>query len=46
MSAHCYGVEVVFHSDWGVGTGTGVVGGVDAVVETDSRGRQIRRAHV
>lgn len=44
MSAHCYGVEVVFHSDWGVGTGTGVVGGVDAVVETDSRGRPVVRA--
>ena len=30
-------VTIVFRSDWGVSTGTGVVGGVDAAVEKDGR---------
>ena len=30
-------VTIVFRSDWGVSTGTGVAGGVDAAVEKDGR---------
>jgi len=44
MSAPTFPVSVVFHSDWGVSTGVGVVGGVDAAVEKDERGLPVVRA--
>lgn len=37
-------VTVTFTGDWGVKTGTGVVGGVDATVERDRRDRPVVRA--
>ncbi|WP_147680633.1 RAMP superfamily CRISPR-associated protein [Actinomyces ruminicola] len=37
-------VSVTFTSDWGIGTGTGVVGGVDSRVERDADGRLVVRA--
>ena len=39
-------VTIVFHSDWGVSTGTGVAGGVDAVVEKDERNLPVVRGTV
>ena len=42
-SARPLDVTIVFHSDWGVSTGTGVAGGVDAVVEKDERGLPVVR---
>ena len=39
-------VIIVFHSDWGVSTGTGVAGGVDAVVEKDGRDLPVVRGTV
>ena len=46
MSAPTFPVSVVFHSDWGVSTGVGVVGGVDAAVEKDERGLPVVRGTV
>lgn len=46
MSAPTFPVSVVFHCDWGVSTGIGVVGGVDAAVEKDERGRPVVRGTV
>ena len=46
MSAPTFPVSVVFHSDWGVSTGVGVVGGVDATVEKDERGLPVVRGTV
>ena len=46
MSAPTCPVSVVFHSDWGVSTGVGVVGGVDAAVEKDERGLPVVRGTV
>ena len=46
MSATTFPVSVVFHSDWGVSTGVGVVGGVDAAVEKDERGLPVVRGTV
>ena len=40
------GVTIVFRSDWGVSTGTGVAGGVDAVVEKDGRDLPVVRGTV
>lgn len=40
------GVTIVFRSDWGVSTGTGVAGGVDAVVEKDERNLPVVRGTV
>ena len=40
------GVTIVFCSDWGVSTGTGVAGGVDAVVEKDERNLPVVRGTV
>ncbi|SHE25390.1 RAMP superfamily CRISPR-associated protein [Actinomyces glycerinitolerans] len=37
-------VSVTFTSDWGIGTGTGVVGGVDSRVERGDDGRLVVRA--
>ena len=39
-------LHVVFKSDWGVSTGAGIAGGVDAVVEKDERGLPIVRGTV
>ena len=39
-------VIIVFHSDWGVSTGTGVAGGVDAAVEKDGRDLPVVRGTV
>lgn len=39
-------VTIVFRSDWGVSTGTGVAGGVDAVVEKDGRDLPVVRGTV
>ena len=39
-------VTIVFRSDWGVSTGTGVAGGVDAVVEKDERNLPVVRGTV
>ncbi|QHO91771.1 CRISPR-associated protein Cmr3 [Actinomyces sp. 432] len=39
-------LRVVFKSDWGVSTGAGIAGGVDAVVEKDDRGLPIVRGTV
>ena len=39
-------VTIVFHSDWGVSTGTGVAGGVDAAVEKDGRDLPVVRGTV
>lgn len=39
-------LTLVFHSDWGVSTGTGVVGGVDSVIETDTAGQPVVRGTV
>ena len=39
-------VIIVFHSDWGVSTGTGVAGGVDAAVEKDGRNLPVVRGTV
>ncbi|QPL05119.1 MULTISPECIES: RAMP superfamily CRISPR-associated protein [Actinomyces] len=39
-------VTVAFLSDWGVSTGAGIAGGVDAVVEKDERGRPVVRGTV
>ena len=44
--AHTMDLTVTFASDWGVGTGTGVAGGVDAVVERDSQNRPVVRGSV
>lgn len=46
MSAPVFPVSVVFHCDWGVSTGVGVVGGVDAAVEKDERGLPVVRGTV
>ena len=46
MSAPTFPVSVVFHCDWGVSTGVGVVGGVDAAVEKDERGLPVVRGTV
>ena len=40
------GVTIVFCSDWGVSTGTGVAGGVDAAVEKDGRNLPVVRGTV
>ena len=40
------GVTIVFRSDWGVSTGTGVAGGVDVVVEKDKRDLPVVRGTV
>ena len=40
------GVTIVFRSDWGVSTGAGVAGGVDAVVEKDGRDLPVVRGTV
>ncbi|SDN85828.1 CRISPR-associated protein Csx10 [Actinomyces ruminicola] len=37
-------VSVTFTSDWGIGTGTGVVGGVDSRIERGDDGRIVVRA--
>ncbi|PHP52865.1 RAMP superfamily CRISPR-associated protein [Actinomyces ruminis] len=39
-------VTVDFYSDWGVATGAGVAGGVNAVVEKDERGQPVVRGTV
>ena len=39
-------VTIVFRSDWGVSTGTGVAGGADAVVEKDERNLPVVRGTV
>ncbi|WP_159717479.1 RAMP superfamily CRISPR-associated protein [Actinomyces marmotae] len=39
-------VTITFHSDWGVSTGAGIAGGVNAVVEKDERGRPVVRGTV
>ena len=39
-------VTIVFRSDWGVSTGTGVAGGVDAAVEKDERDLPVVRGTV
>ena len=39
-------VTIVFRSDWGVSTGTGVAGGVDAAVEKDERNLPVVRGTV
>lgn len=39
-------VTVVFRSDWGVGTGAGIAGGVNSVVEKDANGRPVVRGTV
>ena len=39
-------LTVVFRSDWGVGTGTGIAGGVDSVVEKDADARPVVRGTV
>ena len=39
-------VTIVFRSDWGVSTGTGVAGGVDAAVEKDGRDLPVVRSTV
>ncbi|SDM24152.1 RAMP superfamily CRISPR-associated protein [Actinomyces ruminicola] len=39
-------LHVVFESDWGVSTGAGIAGGVDAVVEKDERGLPVVRGTV
>ena len=39
-------VTIVFRSDWGVSTGTGVAGGVDAVVEKDGHDLPVVRGTV
>lgn len=39
-------VTIVFRSDWGVSTGTGVAGGVDAAVEKDGRDLPVVRGTV
>ncbi|WP_127842661.1 RAMP superfamily CRISPR-associated protein [Actinomyces wuliandei] len=39
-------LSVVFASDWGVGTGTGVAGGVRSVIERDRRGLPVVRGTV
>lgn len=39
-------LTLVFRSDWGVSTGTGVAGGVDSVVERDTGGQPVVRGTV
>lgn len=39
-------VTIIFHSDWGVSTGTGIAGGVDSIVEKDEHGLPVVRATV
>ncbi|MDO4900536.1 RAMP superfamily CRISPR-associated protein [Actinomyces sp.] len=39
-------LRVIFKSDWGVSTGAGIAGGVDAVVEKDERGLPIVRGTI
>ncbi|WP_194949129.1 RAMP superfamily CRISPR-associated protein [Actinomyces trachealis] len=39
-------VTITFHSDWGVSTGAGIAGGVNAVVEKDEQGRPVVRGTV
>ena len=41
-----FDVTIVFRSDWGVSTGTGVAGDVDAVVEKDERNLPVVRGTV
>lgn len=41
-----FDVTIVFRSDWGVSTGTGVAGGVDAAVEKDGRDLPVVRGTV
>ena len=45
-SSPAFPLSVIFRSDWGVTTGTGMAGGVDSVVEKDERGLPIVRATV
>ena len=45
-SEKSFGVTIVFRSDWGVSTGTGVAGGVDVVVEKDKRDLPVVRGTV
>ena len=46
VSSQALPVVVVFHGDWGVSTGAGIAGGVDAVVEKDDRGLPVVRGTV
>lgn len=46
LSSLTFPLSVIFRSDWGVTTGTGMAGGVDSVVEKDERGLPIVRATV
>lgn len=39
-------LHLLFTSDWGVGTGVGIAGGVDSTVEKDPRGLPVVRASV
>ena len=39
-------LAVVFHSDWGVSTGTGIAGGIDSVIEKDLTGKPVVRGTV
>lgn len=39
-------LHLLFTSDWGVGTGVGIAGGVDSTVEKDHRGLPVVRASV
>ena len=51
-SAAGFSLRLRLTTDWGVSTGIGLAGGVDAAVEKDSQGRpvirgtEIGRAHV
>ena len=43
---NAFPLTVVFHSDWGVTTGTGVAGGIDSVIEKDRTGKPVVRGTV
>ena len=43
---NAFPLTVVFHSDWGVSTGTGIAGGIDSVIEKDRTGNPVVRGTV
>ena len=43
---NAFPLTVVFRSDWGVSTGTGIAGGIDSVIEKDLAGKPVVRGTV
>ena len=43
---NAFPLTVVFHSDWGVSTGTSIAGGIDSVIEKDQTGKPVVRGTV